>query len=162
MQECVVDKLACGAGNSGRSRLSAGSGRLKGGCGQDWPPSKAIWIFPALVLSACSQPARSAANLLPASVGGVWQRKSLRDIAPPRPGVVRAFEAGYEGGGKVTVDLYETKVSGTAFEMTQHWRASGDSVFFDKGRYFVLVKWEQADRQALTAFVRGLQKQLEE
>ena len=29
------------AGNSARSRLSAGSGRLKGGCGQDWPPSGA-------------------------------------------------------------------------------------------------------------------------
>jgi hypothetical protein len=28
----------CGAGNSARSRLSTGSGRLKGGCGQDWPP----------------------------------------------------------------------------------------------------------------------------
>ena len=28
------------AGNFARSRLSAGSGRLKGGCGQDWPPSK--------------------------------------------------------------------------------------------------------------------------
>src|ERR1035438_6241673 len=25
-----------------RSRLSAGSGRLKGGCGQDWPPSKTM------------------------------------------------------------------------------------------------------------------------
>jgi hypothetical protein len=23
-----------------RGRLSAGSGRLKGGCGQNWPPSK--------------------------------------------------------------------------------------------------------------------------
>jgi hypothetical protein len=30
------------AGNPARSRLSAGSGRLKGGCGQDWPPSKQI------------------------------------------------------------------------------------------------------------------------
>ncbi|MGC9947624.1 MAG: YfhO family protein [Bryobacteraceae bacterium] len=28
------------AGNSARSRLSAGSVRLKGGCGQDWPPSE--------------------------------------------------------------------------------------------------------------------------
>jgi hypothetical protein len=35
-------------------------------------------------------------------------------------------------------------------------------VFFDKSRYFVLVKWEQADRKALTTFVRGLQKELEE
>jgi hypothetical protein len=29
-----------GAGNPARSRLSAGSGRLKGGCGHDWPPSQ--------------------------------------------------------------------------------------------------------------------------
>src|ERR1039458_4327179 len=105
---------------------------------------------------------RVCKNVLPASVGGVWQRKSLRDIPPPRPSIVRAFEADYEGAGKLTVTLYETKVSGTAFEMTQHWRASPDTVFFDKSRYFVLVKWEQADRKALTTFVRGLQKKLEE
>jgi len=116
-------------------------------------------IVLTLVLSACSQPARSAASLLPASLGGVWQRKSLRDIPPPRPGITRAFEAGYEGAGKVTVDLYETK---NAFEMVQHWREAPNTVFFYKGRYFVLVKWEQADRQALTALVRGLQKELEE
>ena len=120
------------------------------------------WIVAALVWSACGQPARSARSLLPGSVGGTWQRKSLRDLPPPKAGVVRAFEAGYEGSGKLTVDLYETKASGTAFEMTQHWRASADTVFFDKGRYFVVVKWERADRQALTAFVRGLQKELEE
>jgi hypothetical protein len=60
------------------------------------------------------------------------------------------------------VDLYEAKVSGTAFEMTQHWREAPNTVFFDKGRYFVVVKWEQADREALTAFVRGLEKELEE
>jgi hypothetical protein len=122
--------------------------------------TRRYWIVLALGLSACSQPAPSAESLLPASVGGGWQRKSLREIPPPRPDIVRAFEAAYEGAGKLTVDLYEAKVSGTAFEMTQHWRASADTVFFDKGRYFVLVKWEQADRQALTAFVRGLQKVL--
>jgi len=83
-------------------------------------------------------------------------------MTPPNPAVLRAFEAAYDGAGRVTVDLYETKVSGTAFEMTQHWRASPDTVFFDKGRYFVLVKWEQADRGALTAFVRGLQRELAE
>jgi hypothetical protein len=124
--------------------------------------ARRYWIVLALVSSACSQPPRSAGSVLPASVGGVWQRKSLRDIPPPRPSIVRAFEADYEGAGKLTVTLYETKVSGTAFEMTQHWRASPDTVFFDKSRYFVLVKWEQADRKALTTFVRGLQKELEE
>ncbi len=116
-------------------------------------------IVLALALSACSLPARSAASLLPASVGGIWQRTSLRDIPPPRPGIVRAFEAGYAGAGNVTVDLYDTK---NAFEMVQHWREAPNTVFFYKDRYFVLVKWEQADRKALTALVRGLQKELGE
>jgi hypothetical protein len=127
--------------------------------------ARRYWIALALVGSACSQPPRSAETLLPASVGGVWQRKSLRDIATPKPAILRAFEAGYEGAGKagkLTVTLYEANVSGTAFEMTQHWRAAPDTVVFDKGRCFVVMKWEQADRNALTAFVRALQKGLEE
>ena len=124
--------------------------------------TRRYWIVPALVWSACSQPPRSVETRLPASVGGVWQRKSLRDIAPPKPTILRAFEASYEGAGKLTVELYEAKVSGTAFEMTQHWRAAPDTVVFDKGRCFVVMKWEQADRNALTAFVRALQKGLEE
>ena len=37
------DENNCGAGNFARSRLSAGSGRLKGGCGQDWPPSSEVF-----------------------------------------------------------------------------------------------------------------------
>ena len=86
----------------------------------------------------------------------------MHDIPPPKPSIARAFEAVYEGAGKLTVDLYEAKVSGTAFEMTQHWRASPDTVFFEKGRYFVVVKWERADRQALTGFVRAMQKNLEQ
>jgi hypothetical protein len=123
--------------------------------------TRRYWIVCALAWSACSQHPRSPESLLPASIGGVWQRKSLRP-SPPERGILRAFEAHYEGAGELTVDLYETKVSGTAFEMTQHWRESPNTVFFDKGRCFVVVKWQQADRQALTAFVRGLQKGLEE
>jgi|SRR5580698_9663323 hypothetical protein len=120
------------------------------------------WIAPALLWTACGRRARDAESLLPATVGGAWQREWLRGMAPPKPAVARAFEAGYEGAGRLTVDLYEGKASGTAFEMTQHWRAAPNMVFFDKGRYFVVVKWEQAERQALTEFVHGLQKGLEE
>jgi len=119
------------------------------------------WIGLALGLSACGQPPRDRERLLPASVAG-WQRTALRDIKPPKPTILRAFEAGYERSGKLTIDLYEAKVSGTAFEMTQHWRSAPNTVVFDKGRCFVVVKWERADRQALTAFVRALQKNLEE
>jgi len=120
------------------------------------------WMALALVCSACSQPPHAAEVLLPATLGGVWQRKTLRGIPPPKPAIVRAFEAGYEGPGKLTVDLYEAKVSGTAFEMTQHWRASPNTVFFDHGRCFVVVKWQQADRKALTALVSALEKNLAE
>jgi len=119
------------------------------------------WIVFALLFSACSPPPRTAESLLPASVGGAWQRTSLRNVPPPKPTVLRVFEADYQGAGDLTVDLYDTKVSGTAFEMTQHWRESPNTVFFDKGKYFVVVKWGKADRQALTAFVRALQKNLD-
>lgn len=86
----------------------------------------------------------------------------MHDLPPPKPAILRGFEAVYAGPGALTVNLYEAKVSGTAFEMTQHWRATPDTVFFDKARYFVVVKWQQADREALKTFVRALQKQLEE
>jgi hypothetical protein len=122
--------------------------------------TRRFWLLPALAWSACKTSPRDEGTLLPATIAGAWQRKSLRPIPPPQPSVVRAFEAAYEGPGKLTVDLYEAKVSGTAFEMTQHWRAEANTVFFDKGTYFAVVKWEQTDRQALTQFVRELQKSL--
>jgi hypothetical protein len=40
------DETKWRAGNSARRRLSAGSGRLKGGCGQDWPPSSVFSTVP--------------------------------------------------------------------------------------------------------------------
>ncbi|MGA2131510.1 MAG: hypothetical protein ABSH50_04270 [Bryobacteraceae bacterium] len=119
------------------------------------------WIVAALGLGACGRPApRDPASLLPESVAGGWRRVSLHDTRIPQAGIERAFQATYEGAGSLTVDLYEANVSGTAFEMTQHWRPAPDSVVFDKGRYFVMVKWQRADRQALTQFVRELQKEL--
>ena len=121
------------------------------------------WSYVAmlLLLAACTQPPRASASLLPPVVAA-WQRKSLRGLPPPKVTIARSFEAFYEGAGKLTVDLYEAKVSGAAFEMTQHWRATPDTVFFDKGVYFVVVKWEQADREALKAFVRALERNLEQ
>jgi membrane peptidoglycan carboxypeptidase len=50
----------CGAGNSARSRLSAGSGRLKGGCGQDWPPHQANGPTPE---DPAAQPGNRIANV---------------------------------------------------------------------------------------------------
>ncbi|HTQ54590.1 MAG TPA: hypothetical protein VMI94_09040 [Bryobacteraceae bacterium] len=119
------------------------------------------WIVAAGCLTACGRPApRDPASLLPARVAEKWQRQSLRSIPPAHSGIEHAWEANYDGAGNLTVDLYEARAPGTAFEMTQHWREAADSVFFDKGRYFVVVKWQRADRQALPAFIRELQKEL--
>ncbi len=118
------------------------------------------WIFTALAGSACSRPPVSGESLLPPQMGA-WTRTSLHDVAPSQANVLRGFEAVYSGAGQLTVDVYETKAPGVAFEMTQHWRSSGDTVFFDKGAYFAVVKWQQADRTALREFVRALQKELE-
>ena len=123
--------------------------------------TRRYWIAFALLCTACSRPPRDPTSLLPPTLGEVWHRKSLHHIPPPKPAIPRAFEAEYDGAGALTVDLYEAKVSGTAFEMTQHWRSAPNTVVFDKGRFFIVVKWLQADRQALTTFVRALQKNLE-
>ena len=113
----------------------------------------------ALGWCACSQPARSPENLLPDNLAG-WTRQSLSPAAPSPATVVRAFEANYAGNGKITVRLYETKSSGSAFEMTQHWREAPNAVSFDKGVYFAVVQWTEADRRALGEFVRALQRNL--
>jgi hypothetical protein len=46
--------LMCGAANLGRSRLLAGSGRLKGGCGHDCPPHYILRTAVALFLVAAN------------------------------------------------------------------------------------------------------------
>jgi len=120
-----------------------------------------LWIVPLLLASACGPPRPDAASLLPPTVAVVWQRKSLHEIPPPQASVTRAVEAAYEGAGQITARIYATKSPGSAFEMTQHWKEQKNTVFFDKGRYFVVVEWQQADRNALTAFVRALEKELD-
>lgn len=64
-------------------------------------------------------------------------------MPPPKPNVMRAFEATY-GAGKLTVDLYETKVSGYRV-LRQGQVLRGGEV-------------GQAGRQALTAFLRGCRR----
>jgi hypothetical protein len=123
--------------------------------------TRRYWIVIAVGLSACSAPPpRDPGTLLPETVGDTWHRQTLQSLPVSQVGIERAMQASYSGSGNLTVDLYAAKVQVTAFEMTQHWRPLPDSVFFDKGRYFVVVKWDRADRQALTGFVRELQRHL--
>src|SRR5258708_106187 len=112
---------------------------------------------------SCSHP-QPAAPLFPDSVGP-WKLKQSADLradqvrAPIRRlGIRRAGSAVYEGAGSLKVEVYELTSSAAAFEAEQNWRAMADTVAFHKECFFTVVHWENADRSAITAFVREMEK----
>jgi hypothetical protein len=56
------------------------------------------------------------------------------------------------------VDVYELTSSAAAFEAEQNWRAVADTVAFHKGSLFTVVHWENAERAAVSVFVREMEK----
>lgn len=75
-----------------------------------------------------------------------------------RLGIRRAGTAVYEGAGVLKVETYELTSDAGALEAEQTWKAVADTVAFHKNGYFTVVHWENADKQAVAAFVRGLEK----
>ncbi len=124
------------------------------------------WFWFALLSGACGRAPAVPEVFLPAMAGG-WRRTAL-DRPPvsdspdpvPRPAVVQFQRANYGGPGKLDARLYVLDSPAVALELAQRWRPSADTVFFNNGRFFVVVKWEDADRRALQAFVADLQKRL--
>lgn len=124
------------------------------------------WMWLALALSACREKTTMPA-LLPETVAGGWRRSSLEETpvseAPdpvPRTSVRRLQTAVYEGPGKLEARVYMLTSSAVGLDMVQRWRPSADTVFFNHGEFLVVVKWQQADRQALRDFVQELEKRL--
>lgn len=125
-----------------------------------------------LLVPACaactSRKKREAESLAPATIGQVWNRKEIGElppshaVAPMTPGTTaRVIHAVYEGPGRIHISVYDLKSSAAALDAAQRWKAAANEVFFYKQNYFVVVKWDRAERAALSAFVRGLEKQLE-
>ena len=124
------------------------------------------WLWLAAGTAAC-RPSTPAPNLFAATVAGVWHRTGLRELsagdAPdpvPRTVVDRLQVADYEGPGKLEARVYELDSAAIALDQVQRWRPSADTVFFYRDKYFVVIKWQDADRKALTAFVTELEKRL--
>lgn len=120
------------------------------------------WICAALTLNACHEK-EAPVDLFPETIANVWRRVSLQELpvsdAPdpiPREGLKRLQLAAYEGPGKLEARAYELTQFSVGLDMAQRWHPSADTVFFNEGRYFVVVKWQEADRKALHDFVRGL------
>ena len=100
-------------------------------------------------------------------MAGVWRRTGLRELSPSdapdpvsRTVIDRLQVADYEGPGKLEARVYELDSAAIALDLVQRWRPSADTVFFYRDKYFVVIKWQDADRKALTAFVTELEKRL--
>ncbi len=107
-------------------------------------------------------------DLFPPVMAGVWQRTAARETpvseAPdpvPRNSVQRLLTASYAGPGKLEARAYELSTPAVGLTLAQRWRPSADTVYFNRGRYFVVVKWQEADRGALQAFLRALEERIQ-
>lgn len=125
------------------------------------------WLLASALLSACSRDSRTAQPVFPETVADVWRLKEKRELsvssAPetvPRASVRGVREGVYAGPGTVSATVVELASSAAALDAVQRWKPAADTVVFYKDNYFVVVRWRNADRKALTAFVRAMEKNL--
>ena len=128
--------------------------------------TRRAWVFLPFGLAACRR-AGPPPDLFPKAAAGGWRLSGLRTLsvseAPdpvPRSFAARFQIATYEGPGKLEARAYELASPAAGLDLAQRWRPSSDTVFFARAQYFIVVKWQPADRQALRAFVRDLELRL--
>ena len=124
------------------------------------------WLWVVVFCGACGRSAPPP-DLFPPVVASVWHRTALQEMsasdAPepvPRNTIDHLLTASYEGPGKLDARVYQLESAAMALDVAQRWRPSSDTVFFYRDRFFVVVKWQEADRNALKAFVAELEKRL--
>jgi hypothetical protein len=128
--------------------------------------TRRAWVSIAFLFAACRESAPPL-DPFPQTVATVWLRTALRDTpvseSPdpvPRTAVKSLRTAVYEGPGKLEARAYELGSTTVGVTLAQRWQPSADTIFFSRGRYFIVIKWQSADRKALQEFVSELQKQL--
>jgi len=116
-------------------------------------------------LVACGRPA-ARAFVFPQTVA-MWRLKEVRGVAPAdapeqarKLGVKNAQTAQYEASGLLDVEIYELTSDAAALEMEQTWKPGADTVAFHGASYFAVVRWKNASREEVGAFVRQMQKQM--
>ena len=129
--------------------------------------TRRVWLSMAALLAGCGGRSEMPSGLFPESAAGGWRRGAVRDLAAsdspdpvPRNEVELLRQADYDGPGKLQARVYQLRSAQVSSVLAQRWRPSADTVFFDVGRYFVVVKWQAADRKALQEFVREVETRL--
>src|SRR5262249_49044733 len=119
-----------------------------------------------IALGACRR-APQPFDPFPETVAGVWRRTSIADPpvseSPdpvPQRNVTRVRTAIYEGPGKLEAHAYALTSAAVGLARVHRGRPTADTVFFNPGDSFVVIKWQQADRKALQDFVREIEKRL--
>ena len=114
----------------------------------------------ALLLTACG----GTSGIAFPENAGPWKLKQSKEIVAPdtirRLGAKRAQAAEYEGPGRLTAELYEMTSSAGALEVEQTWRPSADTVAFHRENYFIVIHWQEADRAAVSTFVKRMEQQM--
>jgi hypothetical protein len=105
--------------------------------------------------------------VLPQTLADVWTLQSSQaKPAATAPEMVQAIgtrgwtAASYQGPGKVDLAIYQLTSEPGGLEMVQKWRPQANTVVFYTDRYFVVVKYDAADRAPVTALITSLQKRL--
>ena len=110
------------------------------------------------LIAGCGGGSKSEQPILPLTVAEVWRLKDSRET--PMQGRGRIIEGDYEGPGTIHAQIHDLPSSGMALDVAQKWRQLPDTVSFYHDHYFVVVRWENADRDALKRFVREMEKHL--
>jgi hypothetical protein len=120
----------------------------------------------AALLNSCGKK-QPPPDLFPETVASVWRRAASpagpAGAADPVPaGSVRQMlTANYSGAGRLQARAYELTSPAVALDVVQRWRPSADTVFFHRENWLVVVKWEDAPRADVQAFVRETEKRLD-
>lgn len=72
----------------------------------------------------------------------------------------RAQVGEYEGHGRLEAEVYELGSDAAALEMEQTWRPAADTVVFHQSGYFAVIRWQNASRQDVSAFVLYMEKRV--
>jgi hypothetical protein len=118
----------------------------------------------SILLVSCGEGPKQPKPLFPETVG-VWRLTQSSELAAGQIpeqirhlGTRRAGSAEYQGAGTLKVEIYELTSDAGAMEVEQTWRPTADTVAFHKDNYFTVVHWRGADKTAVAAFVRELEK----
>ena len=125
-----------------------------------------ILLLAVCALAACGRKPVTMPDLFPETIGA-WHRIAASDLtaATAPDGIDASLEeqsrsATYEGPGKLDARAYQLTSSAIALDLVQRWHATADTVYFYQDRFFVVLKWQTADRKSLQEFVAALDARL--